>query len=126
VKIHRVNPPELGEPLGQYSHVTLAPASGLVFVAGQLSHGIDIDAQCEGVFTKIGQALQATGSGWLGVAQFTTYLTSERLIEPFMQWRLKRFPSLFGDSGFPPNTLLIVSRLVDPKFLIEVQTIAFR
>jgi hypothetical protein len=46
------------------------------------------------------------------------------LIPRFMDWRLRHFPRLFGDAAYPPNTLLIVSRLVDPAFLVEVQTIA--
>jgi enamine deaminase RidA (YjgF/YER057c/UK114 family) len=43
-----------------------------------------------------------------------------------MDWRKRRFPTMFGDGKYPPNTLLIVSRLVNPAFRIEVQTVAAR
>jgi hypothetical protein len=31
---------------------------------------------------------------------------------------------MFADGKYPPNTLLIIDRLVQEQFLIEVQTIA--
>jgi hypothetical protein len=31
---------------------------------------------------------------------------------------------LFGGRPYPPNTLLIVNRLADPKVLLEIQSIA--
>jgi hypothetical protein len=31
---------------------------------------------------------------------------------------------MFPDGAYPPNTLLIVDRLVQERFLVEVQTIA--
>ena len=34
------------------------------------------------------------------------------------------FPTLFGSETYPPNTLLIVSRLVKPEFLVELEAIA--
>ena len=41
-----------------------------------------------------------------------------------MAYRLREFPHLFANSVYPPNTLLIVDRLVQEPFLIEVQTVA--
>jgi hypothetical protein len=41
-----------------------------------------------------------------------------------MAYRLREFPRLFANAVYPPNTLLIVDRLVQEPFLIEVQTIA--
>ena len=58
------------------------------------------------------------------VAQFTTYLVHSQDIPQFMAWRLREFPKLFPDGKYPPNTLLIVDRLVQEQFLVEVQTIA--
>ena len=45
-------------------------------------------------------------------------------IAKFMAYRLREFPRLFANGVYPPNTLLIVDRLVQEPFLIEVQTIA--
>jgi len=41
-----------------------------------------------------------------------------------MAWRLREFPKLFPSGAYPPNTLLIIDRLVQEQFLIEVQTVA--
>ncbi|MFN2643983.1 MAG: RidA family protein [Burkholderiales bacterium] len=114
----------LGKPLGQYSHLTRVRASELLFVAGMLAPGNDFDTQCSGVFAQIAEALKSAGAGWANVVQFTTYLVHSQDIARFMAWRLREFPKLFPNGAYPPNTLLIVDRLVQEQFLIEVQTIA--
>jgi len=123
--IRIVNPETLGKPLGQYSHMTrVKNASETLYIAGMLAPGDDFDAQCSGVFRQIEAALASSGAGWGNVVQFTTYLVHSQDIARFMAWRLREFPRLFPDGKYPPNTLLIVDRLVQEPFLIEVQTIA--
>ena len=122
LKIYNVD--ALGKPLGQYSHVTRVKASELLFIAGMLSPGADFDAQCTGVFKQIEAALKSADAGWGNVVQFTTYLVNSRDIPSFMKWRLREFPRMFADGRYPPNTLLIIDRLVDEQFLVEVQAIA--
>jgi hypothetical protein len=41
-----------------------------------------------------------------------------------MTFRLREFPKMFPNGKYPPNTLLIVDRLVKEAFLGEVQTVA--
>ena len=123
-EIRTYNVDSLGKPLGQYSHLTRVKASELLFVAGMLSAGEDFDAQCTGVFRQIGEALKSANAGWANVVQFTTYLVHSQDIARFMQWRLREFPRLFPNGVYPPNTLLIVDRLVGEQYLIEVQTVA--
>jgi enamine deaminase RidA (YjgF/YER057c/UK114 family) len=122
VKIY--NPDTLGKPLGQYSHVTRVKAGELLFIAGMLAPGDDFDAQCAGVFAQIEKALESAGAGWANVVQFTTYLVHSQDIAKFMQYRLREFPKMFASGAYPPNTLLVVDRLVQEQFLLEVQTIA--
>ena len=122
MKIYNVD--ALGKPLGQYSHVTRVKAGETLYIAGMLAPGADFEAQCAGVFSQIEAALRSAGAGWGNVAQFTTYLVHSQDIPRFMQWRLREFPRMFPDAAYPPNTLLIVDRLVQEQFLIEVQTIA--
>jgi enamine deaminase RidA (YjgF/YER057c/UK114 family) len=129
------NPASLGMPLGQYSQVArVKNAAETIYVAGMLAvdrggknigEG-DVAAQTEQVFANIAAALQSAGMGWGNVVQFTTYLVDAADIAKFMDWRKRRFPTMFGDGKYPPNTLLIVSRLVNPAFRIEVQTVAAR
>jgi enamine deaminase RidA (YjgF/YER057c/UK114 family) len=122
IKIYNVE--ALGKPLGQYSHVTRVKAAEHLFVAGMLAAGETFDAQCSGVFAQIESALKSAGAGWANVAQFTTYLVHSQDIPKFMQWRLREFPRMFPSGHYPPNTLLIVDRLVQEQFLVEVQTVA--
>jgi enamine deaminase RidA (YjgF/YER057c/UK114 family) len=115
----------LGKPLGQYSHMTrVRNAQETLYIAGMLAPGDDFDAQCTGVFRLIDSALKSAGAGWGNVAQFTTYLVHSQDIPKFMAWRLREFPKMFPDGKYPPNTLLVIDRLVGEQYLIEVQTIA--
>jgi enamine deaminase RidA (YjgF/YER057c/UK114 family) len=118
------NPDSLGAPLGQYSHVTRVKASELLFVAGMLAPGDTFEEQCAGVFAQVAKALESAGAGWANVVQFTTYLVHSQDIPRFMQYRLREFPRMFPNRAYPPNTLLMVDRLVQEQFLVEVQTIA--
>jgi enamine deaminase RidA (YjgF/YER057c/UK114 family) len=124
-EIRIANVEALGKPLGQYSHMTrVKGASETLYIAGMLAPGDDFDAQCSGVFRQIETALKSAGTGWGSVVQFTTYLVHSQDIPKFMAWRLREFPKLFPDGKYPPNTLLIVDRLVQEQFLVEVQVIA--
>jgi enamine deaminase RidA (YjgF/YER057c/UK114 family) len=132
VAVHTYNVPELGAPLGQYSHVARVKANELLFIAGMLSSngqgeivGIgDFDAQCVQVFVNIAAALESAAATWANVVQFTTYLVHSQTIPQFMKFRLREFPRMFPKGIYPPNTLLIVDRLVKEEFLVEVQAVA--
>jgi enamine deaminase RidA (YjgF/YER057c/UK114 family) len=122
IRIYNVD--ALGKPLGQYSHVTRVKANEYLFIAGMLAPGDSFDAQCTGVFAQISEALKSAGAGWGNIVQFTTYLVHSQDIPKFMQWRLREFPRMFPDGKYPPNTLLIIDRLVQEQFLVEVQAVA--
>lgn len=130
IKIY--NAAELGTPLGAYSHVTRVRAQELLFIAGMVSTDQsgniigknDIDAQAAQTFDNIRAALESAGASWQNVVQFTTYLVDAKLIEGFMTYRKREFPRMFAGAPYPPNTLLIIDRLVREEFLIEVQTVA--
>jgi enamine deaminase RidA (YjgF/YER057c/UK114 family) len=125
-----LNPDALGKPLGQYSQITRVKASEFLFIAGQVGADKDgkaaagFDAQCSQVFANLGAALSSQGASFANVAEFTTYLVHSQDIARFMAWRQREFPKLFADGAYPPNTLLIVDRLVREDFLIEVSAVA--
>ena len=126
------NPETLGEPLGQYSHITRVKSLEFLFIAGMLSADKDgnivgagnFDAQCRQVFGNLEAALKSAGAGFDNIVQFTTYLVHSQDIQNFMAFRLREFPAMFPSGSYPPNTLLIVDRLVQEPFLVEVQAIA--
>ena len=124
-EIEVLNVEALGRPLGQYSHMTrVKNASQTLYIAGMLASGDSFDAQCTGAFAQIETALKSAGAGWGNVVQFTTYLVHSQDIAKFMAWRLREFPKMFADGKYPPNTLLVIDRLVQEPFLVEVQTVA--
>jgi enamine deaminase RidA (YjgF/YER057c/UK114 family) len=131
-EIRIVNPESLGKPMGQYSQIARVRASETLYIAGQLAADSagnivgadDFDAQCAQVFANIGAALASCGADWSNVVQFTTYLVHSQDIAKFMQFRLREFPRMFVNGAYPPNTLLMVDRLVKEPFLVEVQTVA--
>lgn len=84
----------------------------------------DFDAQCRQVFANVEAALTSAAAGWGNVVQFTTYLVHSQSIPDFMAFRKREFPRFFPDGKYPPNTLLMVDRLVREEFLVEVQTVA--
>ncbi len=130
-EIRIVNPDALGKPLGQYSHMTRVKASEFLFIAGQV--GVDkngkvvsedFDAQASQTFANIEAALKSAGAGWGNIVQFTTYLVHSQDIAKFMKFRLREFPKMFANGGYPPNTLLMIDRLVQEALLVEVQAVA--
>jgi enamine deaminase RidA (YjgF/YER057c/UK114 family) len=131
-EIKFINPDALGKPLGQYSNIARVKATEFIHIAGQVSVdkagtiiGVDdFDAQCVQTFANIETALKSCGAGWTNVVQFTTYLVHSQDIPKFMKFRLREFPRMFGGGDYPPNTLLMIDRLVKEQLLIEVQTVA--
>jgi enamine deaminase RidA (YjgF/YER057c/UK114 family) len=126
------SPDTLAKPLGPYSHIARVKASEYVFIAGQLAAdkdgkivgADDFDAQCVQTFANVETALKSVGAGWANVVQFTTYMVHSQDIPKFMKYRARAFPSMFPSGVYPPNTLLMIDRLVGEPFLIEVQTVA--
>ena len=114
----------LGKPVGPYSHVARVKAADTLYIAGMLASGESFEAQCAAVYGQIEKALQSAGGGWANVVQFTTYLVHSQDIAKFYRWREREYPRMFPDGRYPPNMLLIVDRLVQEQFLIEIQTVA--
>jgi enamine deaminase RidA (YjgF/YER057c/UK114 family) len=115
----------LGKPVGPYSHMArVRGAAETLYIAGMVAPGEDFDAQCGAVYRQIETALKSAGAGWKNVVQLTTFLVHSQDVAKFYAWRQREYPKMFPDGKYPPNTLLIIDRLVQEQFLIEIQTIA--
>jgi enamine deaminase RidA (YjgF/YER057c/UK114 family) len=125
-------PKAFGAPLGLYSHGVIAPAGELVVVAGQVGAGPsgavsgDIVGQTKQAFANVRTVLEAAGCTLRDVVRLQTFLTRADDIPGFMKAREEVFAEQFADGGYPPNTLLVVSRLVRPEFLVEIEAMAVR
>jgi len=126
------NPDGLARPAGTYTHVAHAKTQQVVFIAGQVPMDAsgntvgkgDFEAQCAQVYANIHIALRSVGADWRNVVQFTSYLVRPQDAADFRAYRGREFPKMFPDGAYPPNTLLIISRLADEAYLLEVQTVA--
>ena len=126
------NPTTLATPLGLYSHVSRVRCSELVFIAGQVAvdrHGAlvgadDLVGQARQAFANLSEALKSESLTFGNVVKFNTYLVGAHNIPKFMDARRELFGKLYPDGKCPPNTLLVVERLVEKEFLIEIEAIA--
>jgi enamine deaminase RidA (YjgF/YER057c/UK114 family) len=117
-----------------YSHGMVAPGGELVVVAGQVAADRagklvgpgDVVAQTRQAFENVRAVLEAAGSGMGQIVRFQTFLTHAADIERFMQARKELFPRYFPDGVYPPNTILVVSRLVLPELLVEIEAMAVK
>ena len=127
-----VNPPNAPPPQGMYSHVARMAPGEMAFIAGQVAIdakgtpvGVgDFAAQVPAVLGNLGTVLKDLGADFECVVQFTTYLTKAEHIPIWMATRNELFPKLFPGGKYPPNTLLVIDRLVKPEFLLEIEAIA--
>ena len=122
IKVYNVD--ALGKPVGPYSHVARVKSAETLYIAGMVSPAEGFEAQCAAVYAQIEQALKASGGGWKNVVQFTTYLVHSQDVPKLRAFRQREFGKLFPNGAYPPNTLLIIDRLVNESYLIEVQTVA--
>ena len=132
-KIEILNPPGLGPAQGLYSQATLVPAGlDTYHIAGQLAVGKDgsivgvgdFETQFHQVYTNLGDVLEALGENYDSIIVMHTFMVHSQSIPKFMELREALFPTIFTGPDFPPNTLLLVDRLVKEEFVIEVEAVA--
>jgi enamine deaminase RidA (YjgF/YER057c/UK114 family) len=128
--IRRVNPPELGAPPG-YSHVVDVRAGRIIFVAGQTSLDqkgelvgkSDFAAQAAQVFRNLSAALESVGCTASNLVKLTVFLRDMENLPTYREAR-NRFFATVTPPAAPAVTLVEVSRLYGPDFMIEIEAIA--
>jgi enamine deaminase RidA (YjgF/YER057c/UK114 family) len=128
--ITRLNPPELGTPPG-YSQIVEVTARRMIFIAGQTAldadgHLIgknDFAAQAGQVFENLSIALRASGCTAANLVKLTVFLTDMDNLARYREAR-NRFFNLVTPPAAPAVTLVEVSKLYGPDFLIEIEAIA--
>jgi enamine deaminase RidA (YjgF/YER057c/UK114 family) len=124
LKVH--NPRSIGAPIGTYSHgIEVPPGARWLYVAGQIGVRPDgsvpatIEEQTEVVWQNILAVLADAGMGIGDVVKITSFLTRHENFPRFAEVRAK-----FLGSHRPASTLLVISSLARPEFLVEVEAIA--
>jgi enamine deaminase RidA (YjgF/YER057c/UK114 family) len=128
--ITRINPPELGSPPG-YSQIVEVTEGRIIFIAGQTALDRDgnvvgrndFAAQAEQVFRNLTIALQASGCTAANLVKLTVFLTDMDNLARYREARNRFFASV-TPAAAPAVTLVEVSKLYGPDFLIEIEAIA--
>lgn len=128
--IVRSNPPELGTPPG-YSQIVDVAANRIIFISGQtaldpdgnLIGKDDFAAQAAQVFRNLSVALGERGCNPSNLVKMTVFLTNMDNLALYREARNRFFTSV-GPAAAPAVTLIEVSKLYGPDFLIEIEAIA--
>jgi 2-aminomuconate deaminase len=135
-----IDPQELGEPLGAYTHVLKVPCKTLIFVAGQVPtdargdivaageqsriRKIDLEAQLRQVYANLKAGLNAAGADWKDVVRMNTYVVASAFNEyreAHYHGDLKR--EMMGGHR-APGTVVAVAALMPLEALVEIELIA--
>jgi 2-iminobutanoate/2-iminopropanoate deaminase len=122
-----INPKSLAEPTG-YTHLVIAPDGRTVYIAGQValdSTGTlvgegNFAVQAEQVFRNLQRALESVGGSMADLVKTTTFVTDIRNVSALREVRTRHFAKIRP----PASTLVAVSSLARPEFLIEIEGVA--
>lgn len=120
-----LNPAVMHTPTG-YTHVV--KAGDTIYIAGQVAVAPDGSvvgegnpaAQAEQIYQNLQNALASAGASLNDLVKTTTYVVNPDCIEAVRDARAR-----YLDQEPPTSTLLVISRLARPEFLMEIEAIAY-
>lgn len=121
-----ITAPGVPEPAGHYSPAVLVdPGKTWLFLSGQVATGPDgripegIEEQTQLVWTNISRLLEAAGMGLRDIVKVNSYVVGAENLTAF-----KSTKSAILAPCKPASTLLVVSALAHPRYVVEVDVIA--
>jgi enamine deaminase RidA (YjgF/YER057c/UK114 family) len=124
------SPATLPPPAG-YSHIAKVTKGTLVYIAGQVSSDAsgkligegNFEAQVEQVFKNLKLAVDAAGATMSDIVKMNIYLVAE--VGPDDVPKLRAIRDRHVNTARPPaSTLVVVSRLARPGWLVEIEAVA--
>ena len=113
-----------------YSHTVVASGGRTVYIAGQvptdadgkLVGGTDLGAQTTQAMKNVGIALAAAGASYESIVKLTTYVVNYKAEQRAIVGKAR---GAYLTKGPPPaSTLVGVSALAMPEWLVEIEAIA--
>ncbi len=113
-----------------FSQVVVASGARTIYISGQVSidetgalvGGGDLAAQTTQVMRNLGRALAAAGAGYEHIVKITTYVVDYK---PEQRAAISKARGAFFANRTPPaSTLVGVSALAMPEWLIEIEATA--
>jgi 2-iminobutanoate/2-iminopropanoate deaminase len=122
-----IQPQSLSDPRPRYSQGILTDGGKVLFVAGQTASDKegkvvgkgDIEAQTRQVFENLSAVLKEAGGTLDNLVMTTTYITDRKYREGYNRVRMGQYKV-----NAPTSTLVIVTGLASPDYLIEISGIA--
>jgi enamine deaminase RidA (YjgF/YER057c/UK114 family) len=118
-----LNPKTILAPNGTYSHgVLVTGVSKFLAISGQVAIKSDgtvpdsLNEQCEVIWKNILAILDESGMSIKNLIKINSYLTSPQQIKTFVEIRAN-----YLQGHCPASTLVVVSALADPRFLVEIE-----
>ena len=121
----RLNPPGVHAPAANYSHVTRA--GNTLYISGQVAADLegnlvgrgDAEAQAAQCFKNLEAIVRHFGGALDNIVKTTTYITN---------WGFRPLVAAARDrifsAPYPANTLVVISALASPDYLVEIEAIA--
>jgi enamine deaminase RidA (YjgF/YER057c/UK114 family) len=124
------SPKTLIPPAG-YSHIAKVNRGTIVYLAGQVASDAsgklvgegNFEAQAEQVFRNLKIAVEAAGGTMADIVKLNIYLVAE--VDQAEVPKLRAIRNRYVNTEKPPaSTLVVVSRLAQPGWLIEIEAVA--
>jgi 2-iminobutanoate/2-iminopropanoate deaminase len=121
-----INPESVSAPVGGYSHGLGIQGPGkLFFISGQIPEDMagevpaDFAGQCEIVWQNIAAILKSGGMTFANLVKVNTYLSERTYAEENGRIRRKYL------GVHRPALTVVVVDILDPKWLLEIEAVAF-
>jgi 2-iminobutanoate/2-iminopropanoate deaminase len=124
----QISSPKLRQPSGVFSHATMVEAMGrFVFISGMTARRLDgtiaglgdISAQTRQVCENLKSAVEAAGGTLDDICRVDVYVRNMEHFDAIHKVRAEYFkPPL------PASTMVEVSKMTSPEYLIEISAIA--
>jgi 2-iminobutanoate/2-iminopropanoate deaminase len=122
-----IQPKSLNDPRPRYTHGILAEGGKLLFIAGQTASDKegnvvgkgDIEAQTHQVYKNLTAVLQEAGGSLDNLVMTTTFIVDRKYREGYNKVRMQYYKQ-----HPPTSTLVIITGLAHPDYLIEINGIA--
>lgn len=121
-----IQPASVPHPVAEYAQGVEVQGGRTLYISGQVPMdaegslvGDDIRAQARQVFRNLRALIEEAGGQMSDIVKLTTYLTDMDDYRDFVEVR-----SEFIAPPYPAATLVAVSALVRPEWLLEVEAVA--
>jgi enamine deaminase RidA (YjgF/YER057c/UK114 family) len=118
-------------PSAGYSQITKVNKATLIYISGQVPNDAsgklvgegNFEAQVEQVYVNLKLAVEAAGGTMADIVKINTYLVAP--VDQAAIPKLRAIRDRYVNTAKPPaSTLVMVSRLVSPDWLVEVEAVA--